>query len=344
MNIDTAFIILGLNSSSAIEEVESAYKELAVEKHPDRGGDHAVMAELSEARDVLREHLSSKNLPAVIKQFELAVHNMNELARNQRNVEKRIERITKDIREIATIRLRKWRQLAIVLAGISAAAMFIGKDLPKELLGSFQLEAKTSPSPAVARPTEPDFVAPLKETKEMNEEEFKSLALQNKEIKAKNQRRYIQYRSEVEKVEAWNKEIKERNRQYMLVWYAGTFGIGIYAGFIAWYFNRRIERVEIEISDLDEDLTSKSTFYCLLNEILKVSIQEKWTFVDLEECMHSWKPSRESWSTIFHAIGAKKFAHLLISKGQEIGLIETIAGSSESAFEEKYFIDHTEKT
>lgn len=354
MDIDNAFKILGLNSSSAIEEVESAYKELALEKHPDKGGDPAEMAELSEARDVLREYLSSKSLPAVIKQFDLAVQNMNELARNQRNVEKKIERITKDIRETATVQLRKWRQFAIILAGISAAAIFIGKDLPKELLVSFKREAIAFPLPAVAKPTKPEFGALLKETKEMEEKELESLVIQNENIKATNQRldknyrlivnRYSQYRSEFQMVEEQNKWIKERNRLNMVVWYAVTFGIGICAGFIAWYFNRRIEHVEIEISDLDEDLTSKSTFYRLLNEILKESIEEKWTFVDFEECIYSWKPSRESWSTIFHAIGAKKFGHLLISKGQEIGLIETIAGSSESAFEEKYFIDHAEKT
>jgi len=44
----------------SIEEVESAFKQLAREKHPDRGGTEAGFAHISRARDFAREELTAR--------------------------------------------------------------------------------------------------------------------------------------------------------------------------------------------------------------------------------------------------------------------------------------------
>ena len=51
--------VLGFDSSAEVDEesLEERYKLLAMDRHPDRGGDNNVMAELNWARDKGREHL-----------------------------------------------------------------------------------------------------------------------------------------------------------------------------------------------------------------------------------------------------------------------------------------------
>jgi hypothetical protein len=51
--------VLGVASRPAISDVDAAYRRLAVERHPDRGGSEAAMAELNAAREAARRALAS---------------------------------------------------------------------------------------------------------------------------------------------------------------------------------------------------------------------------------------------------------------------------------------------
>lgn len=50
--------VLGVPSRPALSEVESAYRRLAAERHPDAGGSDTLMAELNAARDAARKALA----------------------------------------------------------------------------------------------------------------------------------------------------------------------------------------------------------------------------------------------------------------------------------------------
>lgn len=48
--------ILGVTGSATLAEVEGAWRRLAADHHPDRGGSQARMAEINAARDAARKH------------------------------------------------------------------------------------------------------------------------------------------------------------------------------------------------------------------------------------------------------------------------------------------------
>jgi len=53
MQRDRAQAILGVEGGVSVEAIMLAYRRLAADHHPDRGGDTARMAEINAARDTL---------------------------------------------------------------------------------------------------------------------------------------------------------------------------------------------------------------------------------------------------------------------------------------------------
>jgi len=47
--------ILGLEKSASADDIKRAYKKLAVQNHPDKGGDEKKFQEISNAYDVLSD-------------------------------------------------------------------------------------------------------------------------------------------------------------------------------------------------------------------------------------------------------------------------------------------------
>ena len=48
--------VLGLDRNATRTEIREAYRRIASDIHPDRGGDHARLAEITAARDTLLAH------------------------------------------------------------------------------------------------------------------------------------------------------------------------------------------------------------------------------------------------------------------------------------------------
>ena len=59
--------ILGLEKSASADDIKRAYKKLAVQNHPDKGGDEKKFQEISNAYDVLSDPKKNKNMIMVVQ-------------------------------------------------------------------------------------------------------------------------------------------------------------------------------------------------------------------------------------------------------------------------------------
>ena len=128
MNFDEAINILGITENASFEEIDTAYKQRAQKYHPDKGGNDADMVLLNEARIYLIEHLSAKSLPLVQKQLEITIQKINDISIGQKISARKAEKIERNILNLKTNKLQKWKQVAYILAAISTAALFVDKD------------------------------------------------------------------------------------------------------------------------------------------------------------------------------------------------------------------------
>ena len=51
--MENLYEVLGVNESSSADEIKKAYRKLAMEHHPDKGGDEEKFKKISEAYDTL---------------------------------------------------------------------------------------------------------------------------------------------------------------------------------------------------------------------------------------------------------------------------------------------------
>lgn len=339
MDIEEAASILEINTDATNEELDAAYKKFASIYHPDKGGNSDDMAQLNKARDALQEHLSVQNLPSVIKQFELTVKEMNVVAREQRALEKRAEKTEREIFSTATNKLKSYKQTAIILAAVSAAGIFLGKEIPKELTSAFT-NISDEKLVEVSSPVKTDLVnsaiVKLSSNKDVKDTE-ETIELTTKEKSAlkkyeEDEYAYIRYQKNLLRIE----DRKERSKIYTSMWYMMTFGVGIYAGMGAWWLNRRIQRIEEKIEELMEDLSIKSQYAHILIDLFEGSIEKTWSLRDLQNAIIENGQNCERIRPILRAVGEKKIAQLLITKGLESSALNVFHGNYENKYEEAY--------
>lgn len=134
MNKEKAFSVLGLNSSADSKQIERKFKSLARKCHPDHGGTDKSMAELNEARSVALEHLNSNNSLITYEALQNALVQVQEQQFAQQHLMTKASESRNEMLVRSTNKLRRFRKYALVLAAVSTAILFIGKDLPKDLI------------------------------------------------------------------------------------------------------------------------------------------------------------------------------------------------------------------
>lgn len=318
MEIDTAHRLLAVAPGSTKAEIETAFRRLASEAHPDRGGTHDKMIELLSARDSLLSRLSVETalvpLDAVRTMVEVMVRESNSRTSDAIKASSASSRVAVE----STNRLRTYRRIAAIAAAVSAATLFLVKELPfdryysirSQELERFATDAsekangprEVAPAPA-ATPEIPNPEDQARYEREANEREraakeaamYKSLLLSTKDLQA----------------------------QVDLMLKSLAFLIASLAGMYAWILTRRIAQVEADIAELDEIAGSRAKLFRLFREIFLGQLPASWALEDFESALVHWAASSKGKAqTVARVVGVQSFATYLVKHARAIGLIE----------------------
>jgi hypothetical protein len=342
MNYIEAVKILGLNEDFTQEDVKKAYKLKVPQNHHDKAsGNNTAMSELNEARDFLL-----KNDLIVVEKLEIAIRDMNQIALQHKTIDKKVDKFEKSALKSATSKLERYKRIAILLAGLSTAAIFLGKDIPKDILLGFQRSEIPSPA-VVTKPIENDLIKKYKVSDATKSKDKKDIDLSSDfssqeivEIEKfdKENKKYIEYVLQVSRIAELNREIKQNNQNKTFYWYIFTFGLGIYSAFGAWFLNQKIHRIEENLSEINDDLLIKSNYFTILLDLFRGELPLEWSFQQLEDAISENGYKLRKLERIVHVIGTKKIAQLLILKGQEGQFISVVDGNKDNNYLEKYSV------
>lgn len=323
---------------SSLEEVEKAFKALAKIHHPDVGGVNEKMTLINEARDTLISYLVECNLPA-LKTYEIMVTKMSDIVNEKRNIERKVEKIERDIYKTSTNKLKMWKQVSLLLTAIATTAFFLGKEIPKEILNQTQYEIINKPT-IVQKPIKSQVyidgmkVMRLKENNSSATLGFPAQFASAYEKYNTESQAYNSYLLAQEKYDAYIYQ----NKYYTRTWYMLTFTLSLYFALFAWFYNRKIHFIESELTELNNELNIKSQYVSIIKEVFNSNIPSNWTLKDMESSIKKSHFNNRTFNKMINAIGMKKFTQLLIFKGLEMSFLQLTEGNKDNGYEEIYRI------
>lgn len=289
MNSTRAFEILGIQGHPTPAEIEQSFRALASEAHPDKGGSDQQMSELNEAKAVALGFINGANalVPVQIFQNALIVAQSHAAERHQRA--QRLTESKKEVKTLATNKLRSYRRISTILAAICAGAMFLGKEVPAEL---FHKNVPAS-------------------------------VLQNLDM------------LEREQLEA---RVAEENAKLSQMWLLFTLGFVVYAGIGAWFFTMKIDRVEHDLKQFEEDTSTKTLMHKHLRDLLQAKVSSSWTMEDLACAIEARLTTPEKFRGLVRTIGPMRLAQYLTERAVDIDLIESKETLADGELVEQYSV------
>ena len=121
-----------------------------------------------------------------------------------------------------------------------------------------------------------------------------------------------------EQINQWR---AERDRSFSAAWNIMFLSVAFYAGFAAWLFTSRIDKVNRELEDLEEQTGTKTLLYLFLQEILGEKIRGKWTLIDMAEIISQKKTVPKKYLYSAGQIGSMRFSQFLIDRALQLNLI-----------------------
>lgn len=103
------YSILGLHKQATQDDIKSAYKKLAMQHHPDRGGDHNTFSQINEAYQTLKDPVkrAEYDQPKPRMQFDMNSQNFEDVFSTFFGQRPRPTRKNKDIRLLVTLTLEE---------------------------------------------------------------------------------------------------------------------------------------------------------------------------------------------------------------------------------------------
>ena len=125
-------------------------------------------------------------------------------------------------------------------------------------------------------------------------------------------------------------------------WSIGCFVIGVYGTIGAWLLTNRIDQVEQELRELEDQTGTKMLMYIFLQDILGERIHQNWTLMDLMKEISKWaeepiwRKRTGSYGRVIRSIGPLRFGQFLVDRAQQIGLVSAHDESDQGDFVEYY--------
>ena len=346
MDTKEAYKLLGLEIGATKDEIEKNFRNLAHKTHPDHGGTDESMTALNEARFIALQILEQPTTPALVQAVQAAIAVVSARQERQQHLELRAAKTQEQFRFQSTNRLRRYRQIATILGALSVVALFVSKELP---IADFLL----------GDPPSSRLMSSRVDKEELMEMPAALLGIMSEELMTSPRGRlYMEFRDipmEVaEYLETMDKnsyESRKRdiNRAEVLV----SFVIGLFALVCAGLSTSRIDRVEREIRELEEQTETKTEMYILLQDILREKIHQSWTLREMADAISQWvgKPRAARASGhhkanehVIRVMGLHRFAQILLDRAQQIGLVSVLEEFGQDGFVEHYSIASDRQT
>ena len=113
----------------------------------------------------------------------------------------------------------------------------------------------------------------------------------------------------------------DRDRSFSAMWSIMFLSIAANAGFAAWFLTTRIDKVNRELEDLEEQTGTKTLLYLFLQEILGEKIRAKWTLSDMVEAISQKETVPKKYVYAADQIGSMRFSQFLIDRALQLNLI-----------------------
>jgi len=336
MDNESAYRILGLAPGATLSDVEASFRRAASDAHPDRGGTNERMGELIAARDLLFQTVSRETalipLSAVHDLVLIAARESGNKAANENQAKDASAQIARD----STNRLRANRRLAAIAAAVSAASMFMIKELPLEKYSAIQnqeieqlIEDAKQKSNAIRAPAPPPV--PASSATPIDPKYAK-------EYEA-GMRKLEEAKDRVDYFVSLATRTKAQQAQLELMLKMLALSIAAAAGGGAWLLTRRIADVESNIAELDETVASRSRLFRLLREIYSGKLPSSWSIDDLEAALDYWSTGTKGRiQAIARTVGPSSFAMYLMKHAKASELVELRTSLADHEFSETYSI------
>ncbi len=337
MNYQEAVAFFELPKQYVEEDIYASYRRLASEHHPDKGGDPEMMKKVNEAKRLLEEDKCNTNL-MTLKQFERALRVIEDDKVQRKQNEKKADKLEEDARSQLTGRLNAIKNIAYVATAISVGALFLGKEMPKEIFT--MLTPNLVEKPAVVE--KPLLTVKVEKALNIKKYELGGSTDKNNTIDEATQELVNKYEHEAEKYDEYAYRLnvyqaqQERISLYKKVWYFFIFYLAASTGCLGWLYNNKSKRVETELDEFMSSLTIKSRYAHALKEALNGVLPKSWTLQQLESSLHENESSNSLLAKFNYYLGTKKLAQLLIAKGMEQSFLNVTHGNVENHFEEIY--------
>ncbi len=147
--------------------------------------------------------------------------------------------------------------------------------------------------------------------------------------------------SSVVSSEVTDRQEQEARQSFVAMWNTTLLGVALYAGLAAWFLSRRIDKVERDLDELEENTGTRTLLHVLLKEILQNKIQQRWTLDEFAELISQEVTVPERYRFAAQQIGSFRFAQLLLDRAQQLGLIAVQEEILEEIYVEFYCIAGT---